>query len=732
MRPLNPQFFAASLSAVLAGWAAAQGPEQSRLLEPGTAAGKALRAGHATIDVDGRIEAYGRAFKARFEPGRVEYLPALGATAQRDHPLSFALERVTRGGSLVHEAEPVRPSRAGDLVVYARGAELEERYSVSAEGVHQTFLFASLPAGSGDLVVRGIVVTDLAPRPTPGGGLFFGDPELGGVRVGAVFGIDAEGRTAAGSLGVAGGALELVLPAAFVDTATFPVLLDPLLGTQTTLDDTSAIDSSPEIAKGDQGYLVVWERSFSLTHQEVYGQRVDGFGNLEGGLVPISTGNGTLSREPAAGGVASESNYLVAFTYAPNVLTTPQVRCVNVSFFEWGDVSSSVAVAPSANIQSSPDVGGDLTETDDEAFVVWDEAGAGVRGRTVTATEDAAPVPVGAAFTIAATTATVDPINPRISRYVLTDVDFLVVWQRWVNDGASSFVAGRMYDRNGNARSSETALHSNGFVKHANPDCDGDDDAFLAAWQQSESLAATEYDIVCRAITWDGSSLLLSSPVRAVEEGDMDNETSPSVALTNSNAIVGYLDRDGADTNAYLKNVDPFTAFATGEVALTSGATSTEVSLAGWSSSDIVLAVWDDGDVDDILGQRYSGVGTNVGEGGGCGVQGQAVIPGALAGNANFAIHLRGATPNVLGACVIGQSEFPIACGTCTLVPNLETVLYDQTDGLGNAIVTLPLSPAYGGLTFWSQWVTFVAVGTCPLAPIDLTGAFRTTIDSDP
>ncbi|MCA9586283.1 MAG: hypothetical protein KC657_13080 [Myxococcales bacterium] len=738
MSDLRTLFPAALAVAVVAPAALAQMPE-----EPGTVSlaatprpTTAVRSRHGiTLGTDG-LTGIGRAYEVRFEPGRMVLQPALGRRAPRSFPLSFALESVTRGDALVHLAEAgVEPSRSGDRVVYARGPAIEERYDVDADGVRQSFLFESLPPGSGDLVVRGRLGTELTARADGSGGLAFDVSDLGGVHYGAVTGIDADGVAVAGSLRVVDDALELVLPGAFVDRAAFPLLLDPLIGPSIAVDDTSEIDVLPDAANSGPDTLsndlslVVWERVFSASDTKIYGQLVSSLGGLWGGPISISGGVGVLATDPAVAYVTAEGTWLVAYVYQPFAAAVPLVYCRTISKIG-NRISQAVQVSGSAFSQSRPDVGGDWTSSDNEAFIVWEQEGTGIRGRTVTATypDDGPPVANGPAFTIGTG---FTPLRPRISKAVDRGVDFLVVWDADVG-GGRHYVYGRMYDRDGNPQTPARPLYDSAFYDHRNPDCDGDGDAFLVAWQRSEEpLSTTPYDIVVRAITWDGSDLILDQPVRPIEAGTDDNERAPSVAMTASNAIVSYLDADPSGTNVYVKNVDPFTGYRKGELRIADGVQSLQTTVVPTLGDD-VLVVWDDFLSFDIFAQLYDGVGETIYRGGSCGVTGRTVIPLAIADNDEFRIHLRNATPNVLAACVTGLSEAPIGCGSCTLRPSVEAVYYDTTDANGHASVNVPLPASYGGATFYAQWVTFVPAGACPLAPLDFSETLRTTIDSAP
>src|SRR5262245_36488114 len=153
---------------------------------------------------DGRLLGGGPDFHAEFAPGTFLFLPALGREAPETRPVSFTLEEIRVGERLVHAASAdARPARDGNRAVYARGPSIEERYEVRADGVHQTFVFASPEelSGGGDLVVRGRLDTALErvaaeEAEIESAGLRFEVPGFGGVRWGTVTGVDAAGRSA--------------------------------------------------------------------------------------------------------------------------------------------------------------------------------------------------------------------------------------------------------------------------------------------------------------------------------------------------------------------------------------------------------------------------------------------------------------------------------------------------------------------------------------------------------
>lgn len=216
----------------------------------------------------------GRDYSARFHDDRVEFLPHLPGSPVGES-LVLQAEAVGRGGALLPLRRANGPIEQGRTVRYPH-AQATEVYDVRADGMKQSFVFAELPAGEGDLVVTCKLSTGLRLQQQGADELRFGG-EHGGVRLAGVVGIDAEGRRAAGSLAFAGDVLSLRLPAAFVASATLPLELDPLLSavqiaavTSTPSDLHAAYDATSGT------YLVVWGGSWFGNTSEVRGYFLPG------------------------------------------------------------------------------------------------------------------------------------------------------------------------------------------------------------------------------------------------------------------------------------------------------------------------------------------------------------------------------------------------------------------------------------------------------------------------
>ena len=175
----------------------------------------------------------GPAYRAWYSSAGFRFEPALGEAVASLQHLSLTVLSVQRGErTVVTMPSFVAPQPQDRTAVYAHGPGVAERYEVCEDGVALSWLFDERPEGTGDLVVRYSLQTTLpAAERSEAGGLSFASPQYGGVAIGTVTGIDAAGKSVAGNLEFHDGVLELSLPAAFVDTATYPLLLDPLIGT---------------------------------------------------------------------------------------------------------------------------------------------------------------------------------------------------------------------------------------------------------------------------------------------------------------------------------------------------------------------------------------------------------------------------------------------------------------------------------------------------------------------
>ena len=275
--------------------------------------------GFGLVEQFGELSAQGPDYRAHFHPSGFEFVPVLGLLAPKEYPLVFELQSVRRGDVSLALGGVVLPTREDPFAVYERGS-VRERYEARADGVELTFEVPTLPAGGGDLVVRGRIDCELPARMEPSGSILFEAEGLGGIRIGGVLGIDAKGRRAVGSSRMDGDVLELRLPADFVANAALPLILDPLIG---TVQNITGVKTDPQMhavaeASPTLDYAVVFEREFAANSIQIYGQRVNINGTALGAPVPVSSlggGGGGLHTAPRLGVPNSASFFWVTWEY---------------------------------------------------------------------------------------------------------------------------------------------------------------------------------------------------------------------------------------------------------------------------------------------------------------------------------------------------------------------------------------------------------------------------------
>jgi len=175
-----------------------------------------------------QLHAVGRAYKASFHDGFRMGLP-VGPTVATAPWLHWRTTAVLRGGVAQPLHEPVADVVDERRCEYDLGAVVEA-YDVRPEGVEQTFVLRE--PGPGDLVVRGALGGDFV--------VAANEPRHGAVELrdrqgrrtltyGAATAIDRNGETLPLETATSDGVIELRVPAAWLATAAYPIVVDPLL-----------------------------------------------------------------------------------------------------------------------------------------------------------------------------------------------------------------------------------------------------------------------------------------------------------------------------------------------------------------------------------------------------------------------------------------------------------------------------------------------------------------------
>lgn len=353
---------AACLTAVIAApLAFAQSP--SATIAPDRFA-TAVHSGTANDRADFGTWASGADFKTSFHDGFAFY-PLLGPARPRNLPVRWTTLHVRVGGEVVAVGGAEQPFVANaHRVVYRHGA-FDEVYDVRDDGVEQSFVFARPLGGAGDLVVTGLVATELTcadAQPASQPLVFFDDAGDAIVRYGEACVFDAVGRRAAVTTARDGERVELRIAADFLARATYPIRLDPLISRVELDSDVAPVVDLDVIVAPDAGapkLLVVYTRAFA-------GNDVDAFAFVAGtdftDPTPVFADvNATWSTKRGRASYAGDAQrWAMVFE---RELFAPTTSSVIACFHDRDDVTLNSGVTttlskPVGTTARNPDVGG--------------------------------------------------------------------------------------------------------------------------------------------------------------------------------------------------------------------------------------------------------------------------------------------------------------------------------------------------------------------------------------
>lgn len=682
------------------------------------------RSSHGVCVRDGVVHGLGPDFSARFDAAGVAFTPVLGGAVDAPAELRFRLAAVRRGATVVwtRAADPA-PEVDGDRVRYVHGSGPTEVYEVAAQAIEQSFVFASRPAGTGDLVVVGQITTDLPLAVAGDDGVRWELPDVGGVAFGAVTGVDATGATVRGALRVFGDTLELRLPGAFVDAATYPLVLDPPIGSVIPVGSSAGDDVRPSAAFAATSgvYLVVWNRQLAGSATEVIGQRMTAAGNLVGSSLLL--GNGIVGAQSVAA-VHATDRFLVTYsssatTTFPVPSTTYTLHVVAVAAAT-GAISNDVVVNSGSSSRSAS-LAGDSRTGPGSDYALLLQLTAGTFAGSVSLLRVRVPASGDPIVQAGATTVAAGYVGgPRITAHGGASGRWLVTWIELVTAtdvvlhaqafGAAAVGCGTVLD---------FGAGTLGDVGEPVPaTADGTD--FAIVWSIASST-----DVFAMPCTWTGScasgGLTAGSTVPVSQLAGLQDQ--PSIGFAKDKYLVAFRQRATASSTprVYVKGLEPGTCAECGAewsmentvLGLEDPVVATRWS-GGEAGSDEALIVWSN---TSIRAKRFEarGTGTVQSMGGACFVSGLsdfATYSGRpVLGDDTFALELAAPTAPIV-ALVVGFSAIGFPCGSCTLVPALDVVL----PGVSPTPVPIPCQPSLIGAELYAQWLQ-LKPSDCPLLP---------------
>jgi len=344
------------------------------------AASPATAPTHVQFDrplADGPLWAAGRAWKASFDGSGCTVVPFFGSEAPRNFPLRIEVAQATVGGEVL-PLVPGEPVARGGSVRTSRGA-LTEVVDTSPDSLEQSFVFEALPN-------RGAIVVDVRMHgefatTTIDNGLRFGN-EHGHVDYTKAIAVDAAGQRLPLAIDWTGEVARMEIPAAFVERAQLPIVLDPVLTYWYLLGNPSLLQHDGDTAaiqvQGIGGRtLLVWQRQFSATDQDCSGLMFDaGLGLVQTDFViDITTQDWT--KVAVAGNNYAQNFLVVAEVRLPVFLGSTwhiagRTVATNAALGTLFDIERDGVVGTGGN-NFHPDVGGDPYFGVGRYTVVWNK-----------------------------------------------------------------------------------------------------------------------------------------------------------------------------------------------------------------------------------------------------------------------------------------------------------------------------------------------------------------------
>ncbi len=283
------------------------------------------------------------------------FTPYMDGQARPEAQVGLHLSQVRLGTDVLYEASrdggalPERMEEA-NRAGYRRSAGITEVYLALDFGVEQLFILSRPLQGTGDLVLTQELSTSLVPQP--------GEVEAeqvefalaGGEKLtyGPSIVRDAAGREAPVAIWVGAGEARLTVAGEWLANATYPVIIDPLLGTGEinisnaggSHQETPVVAVSDSDVTDEHRYLVVWADNRN-GDWDIYGQFVKGNGDLH--TLVLLVGNDDYNQlDPAIAFDGYNSKYVLTWEDTRNQTT----QGVDVYFrtFDWEGVNFSTAV----------------------------------------------------------------------------------------------------------------------------------------------------------------------------------------------------------------------------------------------------------------------------------------------------------------------------------------------------------------------------------------------------
>jgi len=416
----------------------------------------------------------------------------LPATERSHQPAAtFQLTEIRVGGQSLFRGPEQGPEAVDNEARYRRSSGVVESYRALDRGLQQLFTLETRPDQGGDLVIRGRFETSLLPKlVSDEEGILFYDPDTQAavLRYSGAVAVDARGRESWVTLSLEGRVVSLRLGERWLAEASYPVVIDPMIGDPELVSDPREMQGELALAYNPDRdeYLVVWGGYDSGgADSDLQGQRVAADGTPVGDLLTINQAVGD-QLEPAVSYNAATQEYLVVWT---DYRADPDGDVYGQRVSGDGNLAGSdFPVGATETLQNRPDVA--YNPTDNLYLAVWrDRRGPAVYvyGQVI----EANGVLSGTNFAVY--NGGGDNYQPRAA-YSGVNQEFLVIWSKW-----SSYILGQrlsgsgaLLDNSGTAADETspteafTISEADGAQQHPAVAADGSG-GYLAVWRDTDN-----------------------------------------------------------------------------------------------------------------------------------------------------------------------------------------------------------------------------------------------------